>query len=294
MITGHFISVEVPEVAVGQEIMATIDFYAQNPGALYWSTFLVADSPGLGLRKLLDKARETFEEGGRKKTYSLGTMPNKEVAISFFLFAHDDAVYDWNWGEYAAWLDGFPIEVTHLASDYRFISPGAEPPPQGFDISGLITSVYPSQIAPGQPLDLYVDFNAYNDSLYYQLRGWETKVTATLNGYAGSDIQFHYGRDGSRTGQSLQLGTMPSDDLSGEVTLYGRNKKIPQAAFTELHTKSVSIMSIGVEPPPGNGNGDEPPPPGADWGKVLPWVAIGAGVLLIASPKRSPKPQRRR
>lgn len=50
----------------------------------------------------------------RTKTYNLGRMPNEEVAISLFLFAHDDAGYDWNWGEYRAWLDGFATNVTYL------------------------------------------------------------------------------------------------------------------------------------------------------------------------------------
>ena len=128
MITGYFESISVPEVAVGEDIKATIDFYALNPGALYWKTFLIVDSPGLNLRKVLDAAREIGQEGGREKTYTLGKMPNKDVAISFFLFAHDDAGYDWDWSEYEDWMTGFAIEVTHLASEYKFLEPSTPEP----------------------------------------------------------------------------------------------------------------------------------------------------------------------
>ena len=121
MITGYFISVDVPKVPVGEDVKATIDFHAINPGALYWATFLIADSPGLGIKELLDKAGETGEEGGRRKTYNLGPMPDKNVGISFFIFAHDDVGYDWDWSEYYAWLRDNPVEITHLDSEHIFL-----------------------------------------------------------------------------------------------------------------------------------------------------------------------------
>ncbi len=130
MITGFFTKVEIPEVRVGEDIKATIGFYALNPGAYYWATFLIVDSIGLPLVKMLDKARETGQEGGREKTYSLGRMPDRGmVAIGFFLFAHDDAGYDWDWAEYNRWKLGFSTNLTYLGSAYRFISPVTEPPP---------------------------------------------------------------------------------------------------------------------------------------------------------------------
>ncbi len=250
MITGYFISVEVPEVAVGQDIKATIDFSALNPGALYWSTFLVADSPGLGLKRLLDKARELGQEGGRKKTYTLGKMPDKAVSISFFIFAHDDAGYDWDWGEYQDWMIGFPIELTHLDSDFKFLSPGEEPPPPPDDVSGIITRAAPSQFVVGQPIDLEIDFNAYMESVYYQARGWETSLQAVIDGKSDSDAQTHWGRDGSRTGESLHLGAMPDRTLTGTLTLYGRGMAIPQKDWQTLDTKDLVITASGEEPPP--------------------------------------------
>lgn len=151
-ITGYFISVDVPEVAVGEDIEATIDFYAINPGALYWATYLVMDSPGLE-RKLLDKAREIGQEGGRRKTYTLGKMPNKDIWVSFFLFAHDDAARDWSWSEYEWWMEGYPVEITHLDSRYTFLSPGV-PPPEELDFD--LTKPTPSEtpVLPGAPITL--------------------------------------------------------------------------------------------------------------------------------------------
>jgi len=129
MIEGYFISVEVPEVAVGEDIKATVDFYALNPTAIRWVTWLIADSPGLGLRKILDQAGEWGQDGGRKKTYNLGKMPDREIAITFMIWAHDDAGHDWSWPEYEAAMEGWSAEVEHLASEYRFISPAPTPGP---------------------------------------------------------------------------------------------------------------------------------------------------------------------
>ncbi len=129
MITGYFTKVEVPAVQPGQDIKATVGFYALNPGAWYWKTFLIVSSPGLNLQKELVTTRETGQAGGRTATYNLGKMPDKEIAISFFLFAHDDAGYDWNWVEYQSWLSGFTTNVTHLESRYVFLSPAAAPLP---------------------------------------------------------------------------------------------------------------------------------------------------------------------
>lgn len=248
-ITGYFISVGVPEVPVGEDVKATIDFYAINPGALYWATFLIADSPGLSLRELLDKAREIGQEGGRKKTYNLGPMPDKDVAISFFIFAHDDAGYDWDWNEYDRWMEDYSVEMTHLDSEYISISPGIAPPPEVV-LSGIITRVEPLQFDVGQPIDLEIDFNAYMESLYYQIRGWETSLQAIVNGLSDSDAQTHYGRDGSRTGETLNLGAMPDRDLSGTLILYGRGLAIPAQDWQELDSKDLVITREGVPPPP--------------------------------------------
>jgi len=151
------------------------------------------------------------------------------------------------------------------------------------DITGVITDVHPSVIEYGQPLDIYVSFNAYNDDLFYQIRGWETKVSVTLDSLRDSDVQFHYGRDGSRTDQSLHLGTMPNSNLTGLVILEGRHKTIPDSPWTELDRRSIAVSS-GTSPecsvdgdcPPGYicRNGvcvpeGEPPP-----GEEFPWLPV--------------------
>jgi len=347
-ITGYFISVDVPQVPVGEDIIATINFYATNPGAILpWATFLVADSPGLGVRRLLDKAREVGEGGGRKKTYTLGTMPDYEIGISFFIFAHDDWTYDWDWSEFEAWMAGFPVEVTHLASAYRFLSPGEppietetfeiditpvgtgyvttsppdvngkyhfehnetgefeygatvlvtahpesgyefdhwsdeieggvsynnpeyvkpmteyravkahfreieEPPPPPAELSGMITRVAPLEFAIGQPVDLKIDFNAYVETIWEQVKGWDTRLIATLNGLSDSDIQYHIGRDGSRTGETLNLGTMPNRTLAGILVLEGRGKDLFgfPTDWVELDRRSLTIIATEAPPEP--------------------------------------------
>ena len=135
MITGRFNFIEVPEVPEGQPIKAEVEWYGFNPEFSIWNpldpawkSFLIAESPGL-FRLKLDDTNEIQRDFTRKRTFTLGTMPDREIAISFFLFAHHETGYDWDWGEYAAWMDGFATDVIHLVAEYRFISPGAAPPP---------------------------------------------------------------------------------------------------------------------------------------------------------------------
>ncbi|KKL06346.1 hypothetical protein LCGC14_2596950, partial [marine sediment metagenome] len=112
----------------GQTLKATVDYVATNPGALYWKTWLIAVSSQLNLRKMLDETRELGADGGRVKTYSLGTMPTVTTAISFFLFASDNASASWNWSAFDRWLDrgyNLPADVVYLGSDYKWVEPAA-------------------------------------------------------------------------------------------------------------------------------------------------------------------------
>ena len=317
VITGHFILVEVPtQVQVGDDIIVTIDFYAINPGAWYWATFLIVDSPGLGYRKMLDKAREIGQEGGRRKTYNLGPMPDKNIALSFFLFAHDDAAYDWSWDEYDIWMEGYLIELTYLGSKYRYVAPVEAPPeppepPEEVVLSGIITQVSPTTVDFGEPIDLSIDFNAYCESLYYQIRGWETRLFAELDGLADSDTQWHYGRDGSRTRETLNLGAMPNKNLSGYLVLQGRVAAIPQQSWRELDRRDLLIRVTEAPPvypcpycPAFFATQEEliahielvhpelPPPPPPPEEKKFPWLPValiggGAVVAIVAAkPKK--------
>ena len=132
----------------------------------------------------------------RTKTYNLGRMPNEEVAISLFLFAHDDAGYDWNWGEYRAWLDGFATNVTYLSSSYIFLEPkliAPTPTPTERIFSGMIIDAIPATIQTGQPLNIYVSFSAHTTSGWEVSNGWYTQLEAGLNGMSGKDDQLYYG-----------------------------------------------------------------------------------------------------
>ena len=313
-ITGYFVSVDVPaELKVGSDILATIDFYAINPGALYWSTFLIVDSEGLPLLRMLDKAREIGQEGGREKTYNLGKMPDRLVGFSFFLFGHDDASYDWDWQDYERWKLGAAVPFKHLDSAYRFITPIEEEPPEPeppdeVEFSGVITRVVPDKISYGKPIDLIVDFNAYCESLYYQIRGWQTRLSATLDGLSDSDIQWHYGRDGSRTGQTLNLGAMPGRNISGTLILEGRGAAVPAKPWEELDRRSWTVQVVGGPPPPEVYPcpycpetfstqeellehvalvHPEKPPPTLPEEKKFPWgaalIGVGAVVLIAAA-----------
>ncbi len=294
-ISGYFTVLDVPaEIVVGEDIIIQVGFYAINPGALIWSSYVVIDSPVLGLREVKN-TRETGEIGGRTKTYNLGPMPDRSVDISFFLFAHEDvslfSTYPWSWPEYDSWINGEGTVFSHLNSNYRSINPISAPPPgndDGAELSGVITKVEPLEFAVGAPIDLSINFNAYADSIWEQTHGWDTRVTATLDGKSDSDVQFHNGRNGSRTGQTLNLGAMPGENLSGNIVLEGRGRNLLgfPTEWQTLDTKSLMVTSPdpdGNGEPPGNGDGGGNGGGGDPGGKssVLP-IALGVGAIAGA------------
>ena len=126
MITGSIRSVDIPQVEAGQTLKATVDYVASNPGALYWKTWLIGISYQLNLKKILDETREIGTDGGRVKTFTLGTQPDRTAAISFFLFASDSASASWNWATFDAWMQygyALPAGVVYLGSSYEFADP---------------------------------------------------------------------------------------------------------------------------------------------------------------------------
>lgn len=309
-----FNKVEIPPVAVGEEIKATIDFYAINPGALYWKSFLVVDSPGLNLKKVLDAAREVGQDGGRQKTYSLGIMPDKEIAISLFIFAHDDASYEWNWGEYQGWMHDLSTNVTYLGSSYNFLNPATPTPTPttppgdtGSDrFSGLITALSPAQVQVGKPIDITLSFSAYTESLQQQVNGWWTRVFVNAGGFNDSDSQFHIGRNGSRSGQTLNLGTMPQNDISGTIHLQAHSGGVlptepgEDGLWVQLDSRDFAIAAVStpspVPPSPSPSPSPVPAPSPSpvpdnnggfnlpDWALPAGLVALGA-ILLLPSKK---------
>lgn len=125
-----------------------------------------------------------------------------------------------------------------------------EAPPSEAEFSGLITKVVPRQVAYGNPIDLNIDFRAYCETLAEQIGGWETRLTATLDSLSDSDNQTHFGREGHRTGETLNLGIMPARTLTGVITLEAKGLLDIQERWQELDRKTITITPTGVVPPP--------------------------------------------
>ena len=265
MITGRFNIIDISVVPAGQPIKATIEWFGINdefsiwqPWDPAWKSFLIAESPGL-FRLKLDDTNEMQRDFTRKRTFTLDKMPNREIAITFSIWAHHEAGYDWNWGEYDYYMEyGYATGAAPLAFDYKFISPGITPAPpgpppeeEGARLSGKIISIEPAKVAYGQPIDLSIYFEAYVETIWEQGRGWDTRLTATINGLSDSDIQNHIGRDGSRT-QTLNLGAMPNKSISGTIVLEGRGKNLLSlpTEWKELDRKSISVKVVEVPTPP--------------------------------------------
>lgn len=102
MITGKFTNVELPaSVKPGQQIVLRVNYEAKNPGALYWSTCIMA-KVGIGgpeTMKIVVTTKEVGETGGQwagaGHQYNLGVMPNERTRIHLRLLAHDDAGHSW-------------------------------------------------------------------------------------------------------------------------------------------------------------------------------------------------------
>ena len=127
MITGYFTKFSVPQVAAGQRIRATLGYYAKNPGAIYWKTFLIAG--GIDIKKEVSATRE-WGEGRGERTYDIGVMPPRRVSITFALFAHDNAGYDWSWTDWTRWVEDLPSSGGAQFLDYRIVTldPGTPAP----------------------------------------------------------------------------------------------------------------------------------------------------------------------
>ena len=103
-ITGKFTNVEIPEsVKPGTQIPLTVNYEALNPGALYWSSCIMAKVTLAGAppypTKLVVITKEVAQTGGKwampGHKFNLGTMPNERVSIKLRLLGHDDAGHKW-------------------------------------------------------------------------------------------------------------------------------------------------------------------------------------------------------
>lgn len=144
-ITGEFTKVIVPEVPVGQDIRATLGYSALNPGALYWKTFLVAYGDNGVIKKELSATREIGQGADSEHTYTVAKMPNRFIGITFCLFAHNDAGYDWNWSDFFNWEQGYANPYGAKCLDYRIIyleprEPEEPPIPEEGEFRNLVVS----------------------------------------------------------------------------------------------------------------------------------------------------------
>ncbi len=97
-ITGSFTKVEIPaQIKPGATIQLRVAYKASNPGAIYWSTSIMAKT-GIGgpeTMKIVSTTRELGQEGGGEHSYNLGSMPNERITIKLRLLGHDEAGHQW-------------------------------------------------------------------------------------------------------------------------------------------------------------------------------------------------------
>lgn len=135
---GRFIAgPAIKPVYVGDWVKATVGYWALNPGAWWWKTVLLALCWNR-VEQALDITREIGQEAGRTKTYLLGDgehgvlkMPDLTIAITFYLFGHDDANYWFDWDDFWAYFYGWDSAgLTPLCYATIYLSPRltGEPP----------------------------------------------------------------------------------------------------------------------------------------------------------------------
>jgi len=263
MITGHFKNVSAPrQLAVGSKIQLGFGYYALNPGALYWKSVIIADSPTLG-RMTLQVTREIGQEGGfNTRTFSLWNMRHDSVAITLSLWGHDDAGYDWNWADYDTYMlgmYGYQTGIVPLAWEYIFI-----------DSVALVT-------APKTGLDLKI--------LKYEILG--DAGSSIINFYPlALDAEGHYYK-----GEVVSLTAIPSSGYKftkwrGEVdnplstsltnTVTMSETRLVKAEFSKIPVSAPTPTPTPIPIP------EPTPTPAPNW---LPLVIIGGIALIALAPK---------
>jgi len=85
-------------------------------------------------------------------------------------------------------------------------------------IKGQLTQIVPDRIRPGDPLTIYVSFEAESTEGWHQ---WRTRVKAITGGLSDVDDQSHFGKIGNRDREKMVLGTMAEYDVQVDIYLYG-------------------------------------------------------------------------
>lgn len=276
-ITGYFTAdTQIPpELKVGEKIEIELGYYVVNPGALYWKTFIILSSPQLEpTHRILDATREWGSEAYRVSEFNLGRMPDKTVSLSCYIFAHDEAGYDWDWENYYNWLNTGVIGqgVIHIGSHYASIAP--TPNGNGNGEINFLGNITDFKLKPGSISDdvkFLVSFNARAENAWDTF-GWETRVKVEMGSYYAEDRQNHIGYEGNRVNQEIRMGAVDSGSYQATVTLEAKGL---MGSWETLNQKEYTVNVGG-----NGGNGDNGLPP--DGEKEIPWAPILGASLLAA------------
>lgn len=83
--------------------------------------------------------------------------------------------------------------------------------------TGEIVGVTPSAIAPGEPITLFITYNAFRPGI---VAAWRTRIKGTLNGFHANNVNFHTYGKGDRISEPLYFNQpMPNHATKGTITL---------------------------------------------------------------------------
>ena len=122
-----------------------------------------------------------------------------------------------------------------------------------FEATGEIIQVEPLAIAPGEPLELYVTFNAQR--LEPAEGRWEIRIIVSLNGRFARKVI--YTTENEVVTEALPLHfreVMPDYPISGHASLKARQARIPRPPWQALDSKRITIQPVeeflGIAPGP--------------------------------------------
>ena len=113
----------------------------------------------------------------------------------------------------------------------------------GSSPTGEIVQVTPSSIAPGEPVTLYIAYNAYwPGSLIFP---WRTRLSGKLDGFTGENVDVHLRTNTKRTAEPLFFsGAMPNRPITGWIRLEKIteiSQYLPFGKVVTLDTRSITI-----------------------------------------------------
>ena len=85
-------------------------------------------------------------------------------------------------------------------------------------VTGQITQVAPDQIRPGDPIKIYVSYKAISTEGWHQ---WRTRLVAISGNLKEWNTDYHFGKEGHRDREGLNLGIMVDYPIQIDITLEG-------------------------------------------------------------------------